>query len=334
MAAEPTTAGVIGAAAEVHPDKGEDLRRYLDPKVLSQVHRLDLRTRLVVEGFLAGLHRSPYQGLSVEFAQHREYVQGDDVKFIDWRVYSRTDRHYIKQYEAETNLRCTFLVDASESMQYAGAARQREGLTKFHYAACVAAALTMLLLRQQDAVGLAVFDEDWTAHLPPSANPKQIQGVCRVLEQAAGALKAKTAIDAACVRAGESLGQRGLVCLVSDLLVDDPAAMMRALIRLTHRRHDVLVIHVLDDEELTFPFQGNTRFVAMEAVGELTGEGRTLRDGYLEALGEFLRFVQRECVSHRIDYARVNTSDNLGAVLARFLARREALGRRSVSKRR
>lgn len=169
---------------------------------------------------------------------------------------------------------------------------------------------------------------------PPSANPNQIQSVCRVLEQAAGSLKAKTAIDSACRRAGETLGQRGLVCLVSDLLVDDPAAMMRALIHLTHRRHDVMVIHVLDDEELTFPFQGNTRFVAMEEVGELTGEGRTLRDGYMAALDDFLRFVQRECVSHRIDYARVNTSDNLGAVLARFLARREALGRRSVSKRR
>ena len=331
MSDGPPDRGVTGTAPT---GAAEDLRRYLDPKVLSRIHRLDLRTRLIVEGFLAGLHRSPYQGLSVEFAQHREYVPGDDVKFIDWRVYSRTDRHYIKQYEAETNLRCTFLVDVSESMQYAGASRRRPGLTKFHYAACVAASLGLLLLRQQDAVGLVTFDEDWVTHLPPSANPSQINSICRVLEQASHALKAKTAIEATCRRACETLSRRGLVCVISDLFVDDDAAMMRALVRLTHRGHDVMVIHILDADELTFPFEGNTRFVAMEEVGELTGEGRTLRDGYLAAVNRFIRFVQRECVSHRMDYATVNTSETLGAVLARFLARRQALSRRSGSKRR
>jgi uncharacterized protein (DUF58 family) len=328
----PSPAAAVDARTPA--DAPEDLRQYLDPKVLSRIHRLDLRTRLVVEGFLAGLHRSPYQGLSVEFAQHREYVPGDDLKFLDWKVYSRTDRHFIKQYEAETNLRCTFLVDVSESMKYAGATRQRDGLTKFHYAACVAASLTSLLLRQQDAVGLVTFDEDWVTHLQASANPNQIKAVCHQLDQASRSLKAKTGIERVCSRACETLSHRGLVCFVSDLLVEDPAAMMRALVRLIHRGHDVMVLHVLDEEELTFPFEGNTRFVALEQGGELTGEGRSLRDGYLEALNGFLRFVQRECVSHRIDYAAVNTSEHLGAVLAQFLARREALGRRSVSKRR
>jgi uncharacterized protein (DUF58 family) len=312
-------------------EKDLDYQKYLDPKVLSQVHKLDLRTRLVVEGFLAGLHRSPYQGLSVEFAQHREYVPGDDLKFIDWRVYSRTDRHYIKQYEAETNLRCTFMVDVSESMKYAGG---RGGLTKFHYAACVAASLSLLLLRQQDAVGLVTFDEDWAGHLPPSANPAAIKSICHMLEQASDTLRAKTAIDAACRRACDTLSHRGLVCVISDLLVDDEEAMMASLVRLTRRGHDVMVLHILDEEELTFPFTGNTRFVAMEVAGEMTGEGRALRDGYMAALNRFLRFVQRQCVSHRIDYATVSTSENLGAVLGKFLARREALGRRSGSKRR
>jgi len=311
----------------------ENPRQYLDPRVLGRIHRLDLRTRLIVEGFLAGQHRSPYQGMSVEFAQHREYVPGDDPKFIDWRVYSRTDRHFIKQYEAETNLRCTFLVDVSESMKYAGV-RRREGLTKFHYAASVAASLALLLLRQQDAVGLATFDEDWVTHVPPSANPKQINAVCRTLEAASASLTAKTGIEAVCRRACETIAHRGLVCVISDLLVADRAAMMRALVRLAHRGHDVMVLHILDDDELTFPFEGNTRFVAMEETAEMIAEGRALRDGYLEAVGRFIRFVQRECVGHCMAYATVNTADNLGAVLAQFLARRQALGRRWTSKRR
>jgi uncharacterized protein (DUF58 family) len=330
-------AGVAPPAQGVAPDGtpvAESLRRYLDPRVLSRISDLEIRTRLVVEGFLAGYHRSPYLGLSVEFAQHREYVPGDDLKFIDWHVYGRSDRYFIKQYEAETNLRCTFLVDVSESMKYAGAARTREGLTKFDYAASVAASLALLLLRQQDAVGVVTFDQDWVTHLPPTANPNQIKSICRVLSQAGQSLKAKTALEAVCHRACEALELRGLVCVISDLFVDDPAAALRSLIRLTHRGHDVMVMHLLDEDELVFPFEGNTQFVALEEQGELTGEGRALRDGYLEALNEYLRFVRRECVSHRMDYAMVNTSENLGAVLARFLANRLALARRSGARRR
>ncbi len=321
-------AGSPGGGAEADP------RRYLDPRVLGRIHRLEMRSRLVVEGFLAGLHRSPYQGLSVEFAQHREYVPGDDTKFIDWRVFSRTDRYYLKQYEAETNLRCMFLVDASRSMKYTCDARRREGLSKFHYAACIAASLSVLLLRQQDAVGIATFDEDWITSLPPSANPGQTKAVCRVLEEASKSLNEKTSIERVCLRASESLGHRGIVCLISDLLVDDREAMMRALIRLAHRGHDVLVLHVLDNDELTFPYSGNTRFVAMEEQADLTAEGRTLRDGYLAALDEFLRFLKRGCIRNRMDYGLVNTSEPLGAVLARFLARREAFGRHAAAKKR
>lgn len=331
----PGASEATRSGAEVLPvAAGEELRRYLDPVVLSRIHRLELKTRLVVEGFLAGGHRSPYQGLSVEFAQHREYAPGDDLRFLDWKLYSRTDRHFIKQYEAETNLRCTFLVDVSESMKYAGATRRREGLTKFDYAACVTASLAWLLLRQQDAVGLATFDEDWATHLPASANPAQIKPLCQALERSSHALKAKTSLEAVCRRAGETLHHRGLVCLVSDLFVDRQEALVQSLVRLAQRGHDLMVLHLLDEEELTFPFEGNTRFVALEAGGELTGEGRALRDGYLEALDRFLRFIKRECVRHRISYAMVNTSDHLGAVLARFLAYREAAGRRAAGRKR
>lgn len=334
MSDRPAVSATGDSAAQAGTQPGDGVRKYLDPRALSRIHKLDVRSRLVVEGFLSGFHRSPCQGLSVEFAKHREYAPGDDTKFIDWRVFSRTDRFYLKQYEAETNMRFTFMVDVSESMKYAGATRQREGLTKFNYAACATASLAMLLLQQQDAVGLITFDEDWQTTVPGSANPGQIKAICHTLELASHTMTAKTSIDTACRRACDTLSQRGIVCLVSDLLVKDREAMMRSIVRLTHRGHDVMVIHILDEEEMTFPFDGNTRFVAMEEKAHLIGEGRTLRDGYLEVLNEFLRYVRRECVKSRIDYMTVNTSESLGAVLSRFLVRRQAYGRRSVSKRR
>lgn len=308
-----------------------ELEKYLDPKVISRIQRLDLRTRLIVEGFITGLHRSPYQGLSVEFAQHREYVPGDDIKHIDWKVYCRSDRYYIKQYEEETNLRCTFLVDFSESMRYQGATT--EGLSKFEYAACVAASLSLLLLRQQDAVGLTTFDESVRVSIPPSANPNQIKTIVHHLEQESQSLKARTSIETVCHQLAETVGRRGLICLISDLFTDEDS-LMRGLQRLTHRGHDVLVIQVLDEEELTFPFEGNTRFRGMEALGELMGEPRALRDGYLESLHRFLADIQRRCIANRITYTKTSTANHMGAVLAEFLNARAEAGRKASSKRR
>ena len=320
--------------AESGAREGEAFHKYLDPTVLSRIQRLDLRTRLVVEGFMTGMHRSPYRGLSVEFAQHRAYAPGDDTRHIDWRVYSRTDRYYIKQYEEETNLRCTFLVDVSESMKYAGAARYKEGLNKFHYGSCMAASLALLLLNQQDAVGLATFDDDLRAIVPPSANPTQIKTIVHQLDRASRSLVAKTALGPVCHKVAEQLGRRGMVCLVSDLLVDDNDGLIRGLTRLAHQGHDVLVLHVLDEEELTFPFEGNTRFRGMEQTGQLTGQPRSLRDGYLDALAEFIADIRRRCIANRIDYTIVSTADHLGAVLAQFLHLRTEFGRKAASKRR
>lgn len=309
----------------------DSLEKYLDPEVIARIARLDLRTRLIVEGFITGLHRSPYQGLSVEFAQHREYVPGDDIKHIDWKVYSRSDRYYIKQYEEETNLRCTFLVDVSESMRYWGASRT--GLSKYDYAACVAASLALLLLKQQDAVGLTTFDEDLRVSIAASANPNQIKTIVHHLEQAGRDLVAKTSLEAICHKVAEKLGKRGMVCLISDLLVDEEG-LLRGLRHLVHRGHDVMVLHVMDRDELVFPFEGNTRFRGMEHTGELIGEPRALRDGYLEALRKFLTDVKRMCVSHRMAYKLVSTADLLGAVLAEFLSARVDAGRKGASKHR
>lgn len=307
-----------------------ELQKYLDPKVLARIQRLDLKTRLIVEGFVSGMHRSPFHGLSVEFAQHREYSPGDDIKHVDWKVWCRTDRYYIKQYEEETNLRSTFLVDVSESMRYARADRAAAGLTKFHYAGCVAASLALLLLRQQDAVGLATFDDALRAHVPPSANPNQIKTIVHELEQAS--LAQKTDLEPICHNLAEKIPRRGLVCLISDLLVDVDG-LVRGLQHLAHKGHDLMVLHLLDEDELVFPFQGNTLFRGMETAGELVVEPRALRQGYLDALHAFLADVKRRCGAVRADYKLVSTADHLGAVLAAFLAARaeavkKAKGRR------
>jgi len=311
-----------------------ELIKYLDPQVLARIHRLDVRTRLIVEGFMTGLHRSPYQGLSVEFAQHREYVPGDDTRHIDWKVFSRTDRYYIKQYEEETNLRCTFLVDCSESMKYAGATARREGLTKYQYAASVAASISLMQLQQQDAPGLVTFDNDVLDVVPPSASPNQIKSIVHLLEQASARLKEKTSIEAVCNTMAETLSRRGMVCLISDLLVDNDDALIESLNRLAHRGHDVLVLHILDEDELTFPFDGNTRFIGLEDAGEMIGQPRSLREGYLESLNAFLSTVKRACTRNRMSYATISTADSLGGALGTFLSKRVEVGRKGASKHR
>jgi len=308
-----------------------ELQKYLDPKVLTKIGRLDLQARLVVEGFISGLHRSPFRGFSVEFAEHREYVPGDDIKHIDWKVWGRNDRFYIKQYEEETNLRATFLVDVSESMRYGErGGRRSDRLSKYHYAACTAAALGHLLLGQQDAIGLATFDEDLRAYVPPSANPNQIKSFVHELDVAS--LKAKTTIEPICHNLAEEIPRRGLICLISDLFVDADG-LMRGLRHFRHRDHEVIVLHTLDEDELNFPFQGNTLFRGLEATGELMIEPRALRRGYLDAVESFCADVKRRCIADRIDYKRVSTADRLDAALLAFLAARAAAARKTGAKR-
>jgi len=308
-----------------------ELQKYLDPKVLNKIRRLDLQARLVVEGFISGMHRSPFRGFSVEFAEHREYVPGDDIKHIDWKVWARADRFYIKQYEEETNLRSTFLVDVSESMRYGEKDGRREDrLSKYHYACCTAAALAQMLLGQQDAVSLATFDDDLRAYIPASANPNQIKGFVHELDVAS--LRNKTSIEEICHNVAEKIPRRGLVCLISDLFVDVDG-LMRGLRHFRHRKHEVIVLHVMDEDELTFPFQGNTLFRGLEAAGELMIEPRALRQGYIEAVEEFCTEVKRLCIACQIDYKRISTADHLDAALLAFLAARAAAKRKASAKR-
>lgn len=311
-------------AQSVGPDARQaDRNKYLDPAVLSRIARLELQARLIVEGFVSGLHRSPFQGYSVEFASHREYVWGDDIRHIDWKVQARTDRFYIKQYQEETNLSATFLLDASESMRYG---EGREGrLGKYSYAAAAAAALGVLLLRQQDAVGLTVFDEGVRDHLPPSTRANQIRRFVHAIETARP--RRKTSLTGVCAELAETLPRRGLVCLLSDLFVE-PDDLRRGLQRLAHDGHDVVVLHVMDADELTFPFQSHTRFRGLEEAGSLTAHPRALRDGYLAAVERFSREVRRRCIQTRADYQLVSTADRLDAALLGFLGARAASARK------
>jgi uncharacterized protein (DUF58 family) len=284
---------------------------------VARISRLDLRARQVVEGFITGMHTSPFFGHSVEFVQHREYVPGDDVRHVDWKVWSKTDRFFIKQFEEETNLRCHLVVDVSESMHYG-----RGPLNKYEYACTIAACLGYLLLRQQDSVGLTTFDSDVRQVVPTRSQQTHIDALVKAMDVSRP--REKTAMDRILRRAAETITSRSMVVLVSDLLVDREP-LLRGLEMLCHRRHDILVFHVLDDDELTFPFAGTTRFEGMEELPNLICDPRALRDGYIEALEEYLVEVRRGCTRLGIDYALVRTGEYLDAALSRFLHHREAL---------
>jgi uncharacterized protein (DUF58 family) len=297
--------------------KEDDPRRFLHPETIAHISRLDLRARHVVEGFISGMHRSPFFGHSVEFIQHREYVAGDDLRHLDWKVWSKTDRYYIKQYEEDTNLRCTLVVDVSESMHYG-----RGALNKYNYGCTIAACLGYLLLRQQDSVGLITFDSDVRQIVPTRSQQTHIDSLVNAMHTSRP--REKTDLEKILRRVAETVSSRGMIVIVSDLLADREP-FFRGLEMLAHRRHDVLVFHILDDDELSFPFAGSTRFEGMEELPQLLCDPRALRDGYLEALEEYLVEVRRGCARRAIDYALVRTGDYLDAVLSKFLHHRMAM---------
>jgi uncharacterized protein (DUF58 family) len=260
------------------------------------------------------MHRSPYFGHSVEFRQHREYVRGDDLRDVDWKVWAKQDRLYVKQYEEDTNLRCVLLVDVSGSMQYG-----RGPLNKFEYGATIATSLAYLLLRQQDAVGCMAFDRATRVKVPLRTRHNHIHSIVKALAESAP--NDATDLDPILRDAAESYPRRGMFVLVSDLLTDR-AGLLRGLKLLRQRGHDVLVFHVLDDDELDFPFSGPTRFEGFETTGHVHCNPRALRDGYLEALAVFLAEVKRMCAQNTVDYALVRTSQPLDAALAHYLSHR------------
>lgn len=295
----------------------EDPRRFLNPKTIARITGLDLRAQQVVEGYISGLHRSPFFGHSVEFVQHREYVPGDDIRHLDWKAWSKTDKFFIKQYEAETNTRTHLVVDVSESMHYG-----RGPLNKYEYACTAAACLAFLLMRQQDSAGLIAFDQNVRHMLPTRAAHSHLDAIVKTLHVSKP--KEKTDILKILRQVAESTPHRGMVVIFSDLLVDREP-LIKGLEMLRHRKQDVMVFHILDDDEMTFPFAGTTRFEGLEEMPHLLCDPKSLRDGYIEALEEYLVEVRRGCSKLGIDYTLVKTSDYLDAVLSKFLHQRMAL---------
>lgn len=292
--------------------------KYLRPEVLRRISRLELRARAVVEGFFSGLHQSPYRGFSVEFAEHREYSPGDDLRHIDWRVFAKSDRFYVKQYEEETNLRSHIVLDCSGSMAYPehpGDGR----MTKWDYASTVAACLAFVQAQQQDAIGLILFDEEIRRQLPAAAKTRQLGNIIEVIEN--NAPGNKTLVKALFRYLADYIQRRAMVIIISDFLtnVDD---VLAGLQRLRHQRHEVLALHVLDHDEIEFPFVDQTLFEGMETDREMVADPQALRRSYLEQVRGFIHRLRSFCANHGVDYTLLSTTDALDVALATFLAKR------------
>ena len=303
-----------------------DYRKYLDPRVLARISSLELRARMIVEGCYAGAHRSPFRGLSVEFADHRAYSQGDDIRHIDWRLFGRTDKHYVKQFEQETNLDLVIAVDCSESMSYTSDAT---GWTKHDYASSLAAALGYLALHQRDAVGLALFDNAISRYLKPSNHTGHWRAMIHELAGKTG--PAKTSLRATLDDLAGRIDRRSLIVIVSDLF-DNADGIVRGLKHLKYRRHDLVVFQVLDNAEITFPFRGPVLFEGLERAGRLLAEPRSLRVRYIDELEHFTSRIRSDCRKMNIDFVRFDTSLPLDDAISTYLATRAASIRSRTSR--
>jgi uncharacterized protein (DUF58 family) len=289
--------------------------RFLDPAIIARLGTMELKARTVVEGFLSGLHRSPYKGFSVEFAEYRQYLPGDDLSTLDWKVYARSDRHYVKKYEEETNLECHLLLDVSASMAYRGSAP----MSKLEYGSVLAASLAFLMTRQRDATGLIAFGDRIVFRLPASARSGHLHALLIGLERITPG--SRSDVGRPLHQLAEALVKRSLVVLISDLL-DDPEPIIKGLQHLKFRGSDVVVFQVLDPFELTFPFRGSTRFRDLESAEEVTADPASIRAAYLRELAGLTLRYDRELRGAGIDYVQLDTSQPLDFALLTYLGAR------------
>jgi uncharacterized protein (DUF58 family) len=298
-----------------------DYRKYLDPRVLARVHSLDLRARLIIEGLMTGMHRSPYQGISVEFAQHRQYVVGDDPRHVDWKVFGKTDKIYLKQYLQETDLHLICVVDASESMAYSSVGEGDARWSKFDHATSIAAALSYMAIQQQDSAGLAIFDQDLKHFVKPSNSPRQWKVITHDLALTPRLRKTNTAriLD----QLAEKLHHRSVIVLLSDFF-DDIENLKKGLRHLRYKKHEVMAFQILDPAEITFPFEETTMFKGLEELGDLLTEPRALREGYIAELQSFTDELSKMCRGMHIDFTRISSGEPLDVALSGFLATRAA----------
>jgi uncharacterized protein (DUF58 family) len=295
------------------------VEKYLKPEVIRQISRLDLRAQFIVKGFLHGLHASPFHGFSVEFSEHRKYTPGDDPKDLDWLVYAKTDKYYVRKFEAETNITGYLAMDLSESMAYT----YRQELTKFDYAICLAAALAYLMIHQNDPVGVVTFGEQISNHLAPKSKRQQIGNILSLLARLRPA--GKTDVARSLAQLAAMLKHASLVMVFSDLLAD-PDPIIRAMRELRHGGHDVILFHVLDEAEVAFPFSGLVELEEPETSERLEVDADSFRRDYLHEVEEFREQYRRECFQSGIDYVPLDTSMPFDRALTEYLLMRRSRG--------
>ncbi len=292
-----------------------DKKRFLRPEIVAKLDNMSIRARLVVEGYLVGLHKSPYHGFSVEFAEHRAYGPGDEIRHVDWKLYGKTDRYYIKQFEEETNLRSYLIVDTSKSMDFAS-----EGISKLEYASTLSAALTYLMLQQQDAVSLTLFDKEIRSYVPPRSVPGHLNIILAQLEHASSG--PETEIAPTLHQLAEKIRKRGLIILISDLL-DDPQEVITGLKHFRHKKHEVIVFHLIDPQEQLFDFSVRTRFRDLESGDVITTEPWQIQSAYQQVIADFQKLFKTECRKRNIDYVPVVTDQTLDLALTGYLKKRK-----------
>lgn len=290
-------------------------RTFLDPTVIAKLSSISLKARYIVEGTIAGLHKSPYHGFSVEFSEHREYVEGDEIRHIDWKLYGKSDKYYVKQFEEESNLRCYLLLDSSNSMGYSSDGK----MTKLEYGSYVAASLAYLMVKQGDAVGFMTFNEDIADFVPPRSTLSHIKVIHDKLENLKPSKK--TNISKALTDLAKNIKRRGLIIVISDLF-DDPKQVLDSLKHFRYRKHEVVVLHILDKAELEFPFSDFILFEDMESDLKVMADSKVIRNEYLSRIRAFIDELRDNCRKNRIDYALFNTSTPLDVTLATYLLRR------------
>ena len=315
--------------------------RYLNPNVIAQVARLDLRAKFIVEGFLSGLHSSPFQGFSVEFSEHRKYSPGDDLKDLDWNVYAKTDRYYVRKYQAETNLTGYLVMDLSASMDWCGiremekagvgggsslkggAGRaETERLTKFEYCICLAAALGYLMIHQQDPVGLVTIGDKIKDVLPPKSKRTQLGNMLAMLSNLRP--QGQTDLAHGLQQLAALIRTKSLVMVFSDFLTD-PGPVMKSLYQLRHRGNEIILFHVLDEAEVEFPFEGLVEFVDVESSEEMQIDSRGMKEDYLRSLAEFREKLRQDAIAANIDYVPIHTGVNFDKALLEYLQSRQRL---------
>ncbi len=299
--------------------KQQNNQKYLMPEVVAKIKNLDMIARFIVEGFLVGLHKSPFHGFSVEFSEHRQYMPGDNIRDIDWKVYGRTDRYYIKQYEEETNMKANILVDMSGSMGYSS-----HGITKFQYARYLAAALSYLLLKQRDAVGVTLFSDQIHRYLPPKSTNSYIKYLLKELEKAEPQ-KNETVVSQTLHEMAEKMKRPGLIILISEFLYEDIEKILEGLRHFRYYNHEVIVFNILDPKDRNFDFTDEATFVDMETGEELKTQPHLIKNQYREMIDGFYEELKNECHNMQIDFQNIFTTDPFDKAMMRYLFKRKQL---------